>query len=63
MKTRKKLEAENNELRAKLAVHDHVTRKALNAYVQTTRDANEELQKQAKAMADKIQELTAPKAA
>lgn len=33
MKTRKELTAENTELKAKLAVHDHVTRKALNEFV------------------------------
>jgi hypothetical protein len=58
--TRKALEAENTQLRAQLAVHENVTRKALNEYVRATREENKVLKTQLKAAADKITELTKP---
>lgn len=57
--TRKSLEASNTELRAKLAVHDHTTRKALNEYVRATKAENKTLKEQAKALAEKVESLAA----
>lgn len=58
--TRKALEAQNAQLRAQLAVHDNITRKALNEYVRATREENKVLKGQLKAAMDKLMELTKP---
>lgn len=58
--TRRTLAAENTQLRAQLAVHSNVTRKALNEYVRATRQENADLKQKLKAAMDKIAELTKP---
>lgn len=41
--TRKTLQAENDQLRAQIAVHNHVTRKGLNEMVRLTVERNKYL--------------------
>lgn len=60
---RKALEAEIRQLREQLAVGGHTTRKALNDYVQATREENKVLKDQLKKSAAKIEELVAAKEA
>ena len=57
--TRKALQAENDQLRAQIAVHNHVTRKSLNEYVEKTRKINEGLNNALKAETNKVASLEA----
>jgi hypothetical protein len=57
--TRRSLKAENAELKSKLAVHDHATRRSLNDYLKGVVARNEDLAKTCHKQAEKITALEA----